>query len=334
MRSTGLAYLIWFFTGALGGHRFYLGQPHIGLLYFFTGGFCWLGVIYDAFAIPALVDQANAGIYTDAQRSQEAFFARVKHDLRPQAPPQHMPRSRPPNPLVVILGVIMALCFMCLTCIGCVVALGMGTAVREAMEMPSEEELAARERAQAEQELQRQAEESGQLRRVSNPDLDRLLAGHAKLKRALNNKLLPSIRRFEQDRDEAKRQLKRLRPQVAAGDSKAKREAQAYLKEYKEIKVLLARLQAKRDRLERDSIELESSARRLERRLQTADVLNEDQQKELAQLVARGEALAEEAEKGVDKNSLEAQLETPAPEGSAFDSEDMRAINEALSEGE
>jgi TM2 domain-containing membrane protein YozV len=56
-----MAYLLWalgwFFV--CGIHRFYLGKPLTGLLWFFTGGLCLVGQIVDVFLIPGMVEQAN-----------------------------------------------------------------------------------------------------------------------------------------------------------------------------------------------------------------------------------------------------------------------------------
>ena len=38
MKSTGTAYLLWFFLGALGAHKFYLNKTGMGILYIFTLG--------------------------------------------------------------------------------------------------------------------------------------------------------------------------------------------------------------------------------------------------------------------------------------------------------
>jgi TM2 domain-containing membrane protein YozV/predicted transcriptional regulator len=61
MYSTGLAYLLWLFSGcgALGFHRFYLGKIPTGLLWMFTGGLGMVGSIYDFFTLPSQVREAN-----------------------------------------------------------------------------------------------------------------------------------------------------------------------------------------------------------------------------------------------------------------------------------
>ena len=54
-----MAYLLWFFLGLLGVHRFYLGHIGVGILYFFTFGGFGLGWIIDALIMPQLVHKAN-----------------------------------------------------------------------------------------------------------------------------------------------------------------------------------------------------------------------------------------------------------------------------------
>ena len=62
-KSTGTAYLLWFFTWPVSGHRFFLGRPRTALLqiasYFVLIGFVWL--LIDAFLIPGMIrDDQNA----------------------------------------------------------------------------------------------------------------------------------------------------------------------------------------------------------------------------------------------------------------------------------
>ena len=61
MYNTGIAYLLWLFSGcgALGFHRFYLGKIPSGLLWMFTGGLGMIGSIYDFFTLGRQVREAN-----------------------------------------------------------------------------------------------------------------------------------------------------------------------------------------------------------------------------------------------------------------------------------
>jgi hypothetical protein len=59
-RSTGAAYLWWFFLGAVGAHQFYLGKTGRAVSYIFTLGWLGIGIIIDLFTLPAQVRQINA----------------------------------------------------------------------------------------------------------------------------------------------------------------------------------------------------------------------------------------------------------------------------------
>lgn len=70
-KSTAVSYLLWFFLGSFGAHRFYLGRNStaIGQLALFLLGFLtlmltWipLGIwwIVDAFLIPQMIERENA----------------------------------------------------------------------------------------------------------------------------------------------------------------------------------------------------------------------------------------------------------------------------------
>lgn len=67
-RSTGTTYLFWFFFGAFGAHKFYLGRPFMGVLYALSLGFIGMGVFFDLFTIPAQVRRANAKLVDDTAR--------------------------------------------------------------------------------------------------------------------------------------------------------------------------------------------------------------------------------------------------------------------------
>ena len=57
-KSTGAAYLLWFFLGFLSAHRFYLGKPVSAILqilsYFILVGFVWW--FLDFFLIPSIIE--------------------------------------------------------------------------------------------------------------------------------------------------------------------------------------------------------------------------------------------------------------------------------------
>lgn len=60
-KSTGAAYLLWFFLGIVSAHRFYLGRTGTAFLqiasYFIFIGFVWL--LIDAFLIPGMIRDSN-----------------------------------------------------------------------------------------------------------------------------------------------------------------------------------------------------------------------------------------------------------------------------------
>ena len=60
MKSKGVAYLLWFFLGAVGGHKFYLGKTGMGILYIFTVGLFGIGLLVDLFTLGNQVDVYNA----------------------------------------------------------------------------------------------------------------------------------------------------------------------------------------------------------------------------------------------------------------------------------
>lgn len=59
-RSLLMAYLLWFFLGYLGIHRFYLGRPISGVIWFLTLGLGGIGWIFDLFWTYVMVADENA----------------------------------------------------------------------------------------------------------------------------------------------------------------------------------------------------------------------------------------------------------------------------------
>jgi TM2 domain-containing membrane protein YozV len=74
-KSIGIAYLLWFFLGSLGIHRFYLGRTGSGVAMLILGALSWLGTfvligylglgilgiwwLVDAFLIPGIAAREN-----------------------------------------------------------------------------------------------------------------------------------------------------------------------------------------------------------------------------------------------------------------------------------
>ena len=59
-RSAGVAYVWWFFLGAVGAHHFYLGKTGRAISYIFTLGWLGIGLLIDLFTLPAQTRQINA----------------------------------------------------------------------------------------------------------------------------------------------------------------------------------------------------------------------------------------------------------------------------------
>ena len=61
-RELWVTYLLWFFVGIFGVHKFYLDKFGMGLLYLFTGGLFMIGWFIDLFTIPIQVARYNARV--------------------------------------------------------------------------------------------------------------------------------------------------------------------------------------------------------------------------------------------------------------------------------
>lgn len=59
MKSTAIAYVLWFFIGIFGAHRFYTGNIVTGIIWLFTCGLFGLGWFIDLFLTAGLVERAN-----------------------------------------------------------------------------------------------------------------------------------------------------------------------------------------------------------------------------------------------------------------------------------
>lgn len=58
-KDTLVAYILWFFLGFFGAHRFYLNHIGVGIIYLFTFGLFGFGWFLDLFLIPDLVRRQN-----------------------------------------------------------------------------------------------------------------------------------------------------------------------------------------------------------------------------------------------------------------------------------
>ena len=61
-KDTTVAYLLWFFLGLFGIHRFYTGHIASGIIWLLTGALCGFGWIIDIFLIPGMVREANGRV--------------------------------------------------------------------------------------------------------------------------------------------------------------------------------------------------------------------------------------------------------------------------------
>lgn len=71
-KDVGLAYVFLLVFGLWGGHRFYLGQPAMGILYFFTAGFCGIMLLLDLFTLSDDVKKWNKNSRQEAQEEANA----------------------------------------------------------------------------------------------------------------------------------------------------------------------------------------------------------------------------------------------------------------------
>ncbi|MDJ0595886.1 MAG: TM2 domain-containing protein [Pleurocapsa sp. MO_226.B13] len=86
MRNTGIAYLLWslWFFGFAGIHRFYLGKPISGLIWFLTWGLFGMGQIVDFFLIPDMVERKN---FKYRARLREARYEQLPAAVSTTPPP-------------------------------------------------------------------------------------------------------------------------------------------------------------------------------------------------------------------------------------------------------
>ena len=68
-KSVPVAYLLWFFLGVLGVHRFYMRNPWLGVIQLLTG--CGFGVWWfiDLFLIPGRIRRINDDITNEFRQA-------------------------------------------------------------------------------------------------------------------------------------------------------------------------------------------------------------------------------------------------------------------------
>jgi TM2 domain-containing membrane protein YozV len=65
-KSKGIAYVLWFFFGGIGGHRYYNGNIGLGIAMTLTLGGLGLWALIDVFFIGRAVENRNAQMELDA----------------------------------------------------------------------------------------------------------------------------------------------------------------------------------------------------------------------------------------------------------------------------
>ncbi|MED5550064.1 MAG: TM2 domain-containing protein [Pseudomonadota bacterium] len=86
-RSMGVAYLLWFFLGVFGAHRFFLGRPGTAFLMilawvaFVVPGFVWW--VVDAFLIPGMIKRDNDRLRSRLQTEISALSAQASPQSQP-----------------------------------------------------------------------------------------------------------------------------------------------------------------------------------------------------------------------------------------------------------
>jgi hypothetical protein len=87
MKSKGVAYLLWFFLGIFGAHKFYVGKIGMGIVYLLTMGLFGIGWIIDLFTLGNQVDMYNAlhGGRGQMQSQHQTVIVNVPGNSAPQS---------------------------------------------------------------------------------------------------------------------------------------------------------------------------------------------------------------------------------------------------------
>lgn len=99
MKSKSVAYLLWFFLGWLGVHRFYLGKVGTGILYLFTFGLFGVGLLIDLFTLGGKVDVYNALLMGRMNSGNANFASSNTNNIVVNIPEQ---RYAAPSPMPAI----------------------------------------------------------------------------------------------------------------------------------------------------------------------------------------------------------------------------------------
>jgi TM2 domain-containing membrane protein YozV len=80
-KSKTIAYLLWFFTGAFGGHRFYAGDTIRGICMLLTLGGIGIWALIDVFFIGSRIEEKNNGLESNILQDVLAIAASKKEAL-------------------------------------------------------------------------------------------------------------------------------------------------------------------------------------------------------------------------------------------------------------
>jgi TM2 domain-containing membrane protein YozV len=105
MKSKRTAYLLWFFLGFWGVHKFYLNKTGIGVLYMFTGGLLGIGWLIDLFTLGKQVDTYNQWIYPLAPADSPPRRDIIRPTI-PSKSPKHRKRKAVIPPGTKILRIV------------------------------------------------------------------------------------------------------------------------------------------------------------------------------------------------------------------------------------
>lgn len=89
MKSKSTAYILWFFFGLIGAHKFYLNKTGIGILYLFTFGLLTIGWFIDLFTLGSQVDTYNALFGRSNGANVNHIVVNVPGQSAPAAPGMH-----------------------------------------------------------------------------------------------------------------------------------------------------------------------------------------------------------------------------------------------------
>ena len=339
-KETGIAYALWavpMLSGIHGLHRFYLGHVGMGILYFCTFGLCGIGWIIDAVLLPGLVEQENAIAQLGqghagphGQYAQQTRPRGITQQFRPA--PEYRQASGAGGTIALVFAIVFGV--FAAGCFGFMILAAFGAKEQQSLQHQTRQAEMERRRAHAEEQL-REAElgpVKARGERSKHPEVAQLQDAAAKLHAVVDRKLTPLIERFQRDLNNAREELRVLRPQLKESES-AKFKAKKLIEEAKELKGYLSQLETRRDGLIQQADQLDFTIRSLDRKLEVAQFLGKEDKAELEQLLARSQTLVEEAQNAKLKpGSLEEEVENApkAPVEGKLDPALERALDSAL----